>query len=275
MRPPRVKSRCGHDPAVILPMSTFRVLQFNMQFGQVWDDTYPDRAPIRLEATLEEIRRHNADIILLQEVEQALPGGVQFQPPPNYTRLRAELAGYDSWFSYPKADPSELPFGLGLAIFSRTPLRDSMRLDLPSPPIEFEFFGRKTTPTDRVLIGAKTTVLGRELQIFNTHLLAFFMLGSSSTLNPFQRNLVADQLSASRGPTILTGDFNVSKHHTLVAQFAERGYATVQQTEITWRRRPFVLDHIFYNAQLRPVAHRVEPTPASDHHIIVADFEFV
>ena len=32
-------------------MSRFRVLQFNMQFGQVWDDTWPDRAPVRLEAT--------------------------------------------------------------------------------------------------------------------------------------------------------------------------------------------------------------------------------
>src|SRR6185436_331067 len=167
--------------------------------------------------------------------------GVQFQPPPNYSRLRAELTGYDSWFSYPKADPRQLPFGVGLAIFSRTPLRDGMRLDLPSPPIEFEFFGRKTTPTDRVMIGAKTTVLGREVQLFNVHLLAFFMLGSSSTLNPFQRNLVADQLAAAGArPTLLSGDFNVSKHHTLIDQFARCGFSTVQQTEITWRRRPYV-----------------------------------
>jgi endonuclease/exonuclease/phosphatase family metal-dependent hydrolase len=256
-------------------MSTFRVLQFKMQFGQIWDETYPDRAPIRLDETIKEIRRHEADVIMLQEVEQAQPGGAQLQPPPNYTRLRTELAGYDSWFSYPKADPRELPFGLGLAIFSRTPLRDSMRLDLPSPRIEFEFFGRKTTPTDRVLIGAKTTVLGHDLQLFNTHLLAFFMLGSSSTENPFQRNLVAEQLAASSGPTLLTGDFNVSRHRTLITQFAERGYATVQESAITWRRRPFVLDHIFYNAPLRPIAHRVVPTPASDHHALVADFEFV
>lgn len=256
-------------------MSTFRVLQFNMQFGQVWDDTYPDRAPIRLESTLEEIRRHHADIILLQEVEQALPGGVQFLPPPNYTRIKAELPGYDSWFSYPKSDPRELPFGLGLAIFSRTPLRDTLRVDLPSPAIEFDFFGKKTTPTDRVLIGATTTVLGREVQFLNTHLLAFFMLGSSSSLNPGQRDLVAQQLGAAKGPTILTGDFNVSKHESLIEQFATKGFSTVQQKEITWRRRPFVLDHIFYNAPLRPVAHRVVPTPASDHHVVVADFEFV
>ena len=66
----------------------------------------------------------NGKKIMLQEVERALPGGVQVQPAPNYTRLRAELAGYDSWFSYPKSDPRELPFGIGLAIFSRTPLRD-------------------------------------------------------------------------------------------------------------------------------------------------------
>lgn len=253
----------------------FRVLQFNMQFGQIWDDTYPDRAPIRLEETLKEIRRHDADIILLQEVEHAQVGGVQVEPPPNYARLRRELAGYDSYFSYPKADPRELPFGLGLAIFSKTPLRDPMRLDLPSPPIEFDFFGKKTTPTDRVLIGAKTTIFGREVQLFNTHLLAFFMLGSTSTANPFQRNLVAEQLATSAGPTILTGDFNVSRHLSLVEQFAERGYSTVQQTEITWRRRPFVLDHIFYNAPLHPVGYSVHPTPASDHHAMVADFEFV
>jgi endonuclease/exonuclease/phosphatase family metal-dependent hydrolase len=255
-------------------MNSFRVLQFNMQFGQIWDDTYPDRAPIHLDATIAEIRRHNADIVMLQEVERALPGGVQVQPPPNYTRLCDELAGYDSWFSYPKADPRELPFGIGLAIFSRTPLRDRMHLDLPSPPIEFEFFGQKTTPTDRVLIGAKTTLLGREVQLFNVHLLAFFMLGSSSTLNPFQRNLVAEQLAAAHGPTVLTGDFNVSKHNTLIEQFAGHGFATVQQNEVTWRRRPFVLDHVFYNAALRCVAHRVAPTPASDHHTLVADFEF-
>ncbi len=253
---------------------SFRVLQFNMQFGQIWDDTYPDRAPIRLEASLEEIRRHEADIILLQEVERALPGGVQFQPPPNYTRLREALTGYDSWFGYPKADPRELPFGIGLAIFSRTPLRETTRLDLPSPPIEFDFFGDKKTPTDRLLIGAKTTVAGRELQLMNTHLLAFFMLGSSSAANPVQRTLVAVQLAKCKVPTLLTGDFNVSRHESLVTQFAAQGFQTVQQSEVTWRRRPYVLDHIFYNAPLRCLRHAVRPTSASDHHALVADFEF-
>ncbi|HYP18265.1 MAG TPA: endonuclease/exonuclease/phosphatase family protein [Opitutus sp.] len=256
-------------------MSTFRVLQFNMQFGQGWDAGEPDNAPVNLEATIAEIRRQQADIVLLQEVERAQPGGVQSDPPPNYLRLSAALPGYDSWFSYPKPDPRELPFGIGLAIFSRTPLRHCTRFDLPSPSVEFTFRGQKTTPTDRVLIGARTTVLGREVQLFNTHLLAFFMLGTTSLAHPGQRALVAQRLADSKLPTLLGGDFNVSRHDTLVSQFAEFGYSTVQDREITWRRRPYVLDHIFYNSPLRSVRHAVVPTLASDHHLLHADFEFV
>jgi endonuclease/exonuclease/phosphatase (EEP) superfamily protein YafD len=44
---------------------------------------------------------------------------------------------------------------------------------------------------------------------------------------------------------------------------------------MTWRRRPYVLDHVFYNDRLRCEGHRVLPTLASDHHVLLADFEFV
>ncbi len=255
--------------------SRFKVLQFNMQYGQIWDDAYPDHAPIKLEATLEEIRSHDADIVMLREVEQTLPGGVQANPPPHYTRLREELKGYDSYFSYPRPDPRELPFGIGLAIFSKTPLREHVCMNLPSPPVEFDFFGVKKTPTDRLLIGATTTIAGHPVRLFNTHLLAFFMLNSSSEVHLNQRKLVEEQLRKSSDvPTLLTGDFNVSKHQSLIQQFADAGYQTVQSTEGTWRRRPYVLDHIFYNQWLRPDGYEVKPTPASDHHTLAAEFEF-
>ena len=254
-------------------MTTFRVLQWNMQFAQGWDDARPDDQPVNLGAVIAEIRRHRADIIILQEVERALSHGAQAEPPPNYTALKSAL-GYDGWFSYPKADPRELPFGIGLAIFSRTPLTELFRLDLPSPPIEFDFYGEKTTPTDRLLIGAKTMAGGREIQILNTHLLAFFMLRTSSVQHPEQREIISRHLAGAQGPTLLGGDFNARHHETLVSQFAGSGFATVQVAETTWRRRPYVLDHIFYNPPLQVVDHTVVPTHASDHHVLVADFEF-
>lgn len=253
----------------------FKILQFNMQFGQIWSETDPDHAPVRLSETIAEIRSHDADIFLLQEVERAEPGGSQPPVPPNYSRLRAEFPDYDSYFSYPRQDPRELPFGIGLAIFSRTPLRDAYRRDLPSPPVEFDFYGEKKTPTDRLLIGATTTIGGRDLRVLNTHLLALFMLRSSSEVHHEQRDLVAGELRASTGATVLGGDFNVSRHESLVEQFGAIGYRTVQDREITWRRRPYVLDHLFYNAPLRPMNHAVKPTPASDHHTLSAEFEFV
>ena len=255
-------------------MSTFKVLQFNMQFGQSWNDNDPDHAPVDLDQTIAEIRGHDADIVLLQEVEHAQPGVTLPDPPPNYTRLCAALGRYDGFFAYREADPRELPFGIGLAILSKTPLRDTTQRALPSPPIEFEFNGEKKTPTDRLLSGATTTLAGRELRIFNTHLLAFFMLNSSSEAHIGQREIVVEELRASEGPTLLGGDFNVSKHESLVRQFADAGYRTVQMDEVTWRRRPYVLDHIFYNRHLRSVRYAVQPTPASDHHVLIAEFEF-
>jgi endonuclease/exonuclease/phosphatase family metal-dependent hydrolase len=256
-------------------MSAFRVLQFNMQFGQTWDDAYPDHAPVDVDLTIAEIRAHDADIVLLQEVEHAQPFGAQIKPPPNFTTLRGALAGYDAYFAYPKSDPRELPFGIGLAIFSRTALRQTRRCDLPSPPVEFDFHGEKRTPTDRLLISATTSVAGRDLRIFNTHLLAFFMLKASSDEHLRQRELVLEALQSADAPTVLGGDFNVNNHESLVKQFEKGGYRTVQTEQVTWRRRPYVLDHIFFSRHLKLERHLIKPTPASEHHAVIADFSFV
>jgi endonuclease/exonuclease/phosphatase family metal-dependent hydrolase len=249
----------------------FRILQFNMQFGQIWHAHDPDHAPIRLDDTIAEIRSHEADIIHLQEVEHARSDA--HQNAENFERLRAALPGYHAHFAFPRPDPRELPFGIGLAIFSRTPLTATFAEDLPSPPIEFNFCGETKTPTDRLLIGARTTVAGREIALLNTHLLAFFMLKTDSRTHPGQRRRIAEHLrAAGTTPTLLTGDFNVRDHVGLAGEFAAEGFTTAQTSAVTWHRMPYVLDHIFYNAPLRCVAAKVVPSLASDHLPVVADF---
>src|SRR5690606_10831390 len=137
------------------------------------------------------------DVMLLQEVERVTPGLGQVDPPPNFTRLREALDGYDGCFAYPPADPRELPFGYGLAIFSKTPLHDITIRPLPAPDLEFDFKGERTQPTQRVLIGARTRIGGRVVQLLNTHLQAFFIINETSDEHRGQRRLVAGLLRDS------------------------------------------------------------------------------
>lgn len=243
-----------------------------MQFGQGWDPIDPDRAPIRLDETIAFLRETDADVILLQEVEQARPGGEQPDPPPHFTRLQAALDGYHGVFAYPQRNPDELPFGIALAIFARAPLGDFVAHDLPPAPISFEFDGRTVAPSHRQLIEARLRLAGRSVRLLNTHLQAFFMINGSSNDHPGQRDRVEAALRASTEPTLLAGDFNCGPGETLVEQFAAAGYRAAQTTEPTWRRRPYVMDHFFTNDGLRVESLEVIPTLTSDHHALRGEF---
>lgn len=249
----------------------FSALTFNMQFGQAWDPADPDGAPIRLEDTIAFLRDAAADVIFLQEVERARPGGEQLEPPPNFTRLQHALSGYHGVFAYPRRNPDELPFGVALATFARAPLADFNAIDLPPAPITFDFDGRTVAPSHRQLLTARIRVAGRAVRLLNTHLQAFFMINGSSNDHREQRDLVEAELRASDEPTLLAGDFNCAPGETLVEQFAAAGYRAAQEDEPTWRRRPYVMDHFFTNAGLRVEAVEVLPTLASDHHAVRAE----
>lgn len=253
---------------------TFSVLTFNMQNGQPWDDADPDSAEIQLEKTAEFLREQGADVVFLQEVEQGHDGGHQIEPPPHFSFLKSQLKGYDSAFAYPAPNYKEIPFGLGLAIFCKTKLRDFRKIDLPAPDIGFEFGGTLRQPSQRLLVAATTCIGGRDVVLMNTHLQAFFMIGSSSADHPEQRGVVEKELRAKTGPALLGGDLNSAPGEGIVEQFTEAGFQPVQNEVPTWKRMPYIVDHIFFNAGLRLVGHSVIPTRCSDHHAVRAEFAF-
>lgn len=252
----------------------FTALTFNMQFGQSWDPVDPDNAPISVDDTIEFVSGFDADVIFLQEVERAQPGGMQEWPPPNFMRIKEALTGYHSVFAYPKVNPDELPFGIALAIFAKSPLVDFVAHDLPPAPFEFEFEGRMVKPSHRQLISAKARIAGRPIQLFNTHLQAFFMINGSSDAHREQRDLVERAVSSAEGAVLLAGDFNCSPEEGLVGQFEAAGFRTAQNAEPTWRRMPYVMDHFFCNSGLKVEAVEVVPTLCSDHHAVFAQFRF-
>ncbi|MDA0347969.1 MAG: endonuclease/exonuclease/phosphatase family protein [Verrucomicrobia bacterium] len=255
-------------------MGSFRLLQFNMQFGQLWDSSDPDNSPVDIEATARLLNLYDGDIVILQEVEQALPGGVQKQPPDNFTYLQSKLEGYHSAFAYPPEDARELPFGIGLGIFSKYPIMNTRTINLPGAPVIFEFDGKNTTPTDRVLLVADIEIEGRIVTFLNTHLQAYFMINASSDDYPEQRNIVLKEAMAIEGPMVLAGDFNSVASEGLVAHYENAGLHTVQKDTVTWKRMPHVLDHIFYNDELILKGGTVDEVTASDHHMLVAEFKY-
>lgn len=248
------------------------LMTFNMQFGQIWDPADPDRAPCDIEKTIEEIRRLAPDIVYLQEVERVVPELGQVLPPPNFSRLQAALPEYHAVFSYPAPDARELPFGYGEAILSRTPLDAVESIHLPAPDLEFTFQGAVMQPTQRLLLAAQTVIEGQRVQLFNTHLQAFFIIDRSSDDYPAQRNVIEGLLRDSQLPTLLAGDFNSAPGEGIVRQFELADYRSVQEAQITWKRMPYVLDHIFYSRHFELLSHRVVPTDAADHDILLARF---
>lgn len=253
-----------------------RVVTFNMQNGQPWSDGDLLSPALDISGSVAFLSSLTADIICLQEVEQGYDGGMQINPPPHHTLLKELLPAYESVFSYPCKNDTELPFGLGLAIFSRWPLTEFHKIDLPASGLEFEFAGRKRQSSSRLLIEASTIYAGRKLRILNTHLQAFFMLGASSDDHPQQRDVLEARLrNLGAEAAILAGDMNSAPGESLVTQFENAGFRNVHNDEPTWRRMPYVIDHIFYNTPLRLVSQHIEKTTVSDHHAIVADFDFV
>ena len=245
-----------------------KVITFNMQYGQTWDPDNPDGAPVDLSQTIRELNRLDADIVFLQEVEQVDPDNGQVQPPPNYTKLREALPQYDGYFSYPPMDSRELPFGYGLAILSKESLFDTESIELPAPGLDFEFNGQVTQPTERLMIGAKIRIEGEVLQLYNTHLQAFFMIEFSSDDFPEQREVVLARMRDSKIPTIVGGDLNAAPGERTVDVLESAGFQTAQRDRVTWKRMPFVLDHIFYNDPLQLQRWDVVPTTAADHEIL-------
>jgi len=248
-------------------------ITFNLQNGQLWNAEQPDEKHIDFARSIKFLRSLNADIYFLQEVEQGHEGGHQIDPPPNYTRLRESFPDYHSLFDYPPLNPDELPFGLGLAIFSRWPLCGHAVHHLPASSLQFEFEGRERKPSQRTLQRACLDIGGMPLHLLNTHLQAYFMIGGNSKDYPEQRQLLEVILRGLGGFSLIGGDFNSSPEEGLREQFETFGFRTAQSTQNTWKRRPYVVDHLFYGPGLRLLESRVIETNCSDHHAVRGVFE--
>jgi len=252
-----------------------KVLTFNMQNGQIWDEKNPDAAPIALDRTAEYLQKQEADVYLLQEVEFPHQPNPDPQDHPNQDYLSGVLSSYYTYFKYPVTKKPHLPFGIGLSIFSRYPLENPFHVVLPSAEQPFTFAGKTWIPCERSLIGADIFWNGKNIRILNTHLQAWFMIESDAQEHPEQRQIVRGLMESSPYPCILGGDFNCAPEEGTLEYLESGSFKSVQKDQITWLRQPKVLDHLFYSPQWQAHSYALTDTGLSDHLVLEAEFKLV
>jgi endonuclease/exonuclease/phosphatase family metal-dependent hydrolase len=248
-----------------------RVASWNIFAGRTWDAGRVD-----LELVLAMLRRIDADLVAVQEVDRdqdrshradqaRLLGealGMDWRYAP---ALLGTPGGPDGWRPPAPGDPDPGGTAYGIALLSRLPLDRVETVVLPQA-------GRDEP---RVAIVAEMAEAGRRLTVAGTHL--SFVPGP----NLVQLRALQRQLDERGGPRLLLGDLNL--WWPAVRLLSRPGWRPLLHGG-TFRNRPpwsrgrlVQLDHVLAAGAagtLRPRARRIVSGPASDHRAVVVELEW-
>ena len=249
-----------------------RVATFNILHGRVPTDQHVDSNGLA-----EAVRRLDADVLALQEVDQnqsrsgfrdlTLVAAEAMGAP--FHRFVAAVAGTPgaTWVA---ATGSEQPgdAAYGIALLSRHPVRawEVIRLEPVPVPVPMRFSGRRrpylVRDEPRVAVVATIEAPGGPVTVANAHL----------TFVPWwngrQLRRVVGALRRDAGPVVLVGDLNMgpdqARRVTGLRPGATHttfpGHAPVEQ-----------IDHILLEGHLRSRASGAMALPISDHRALWAD----
>ncbi|MEU1201576.1 endonuclease/exonuclease/phosphatase family protein [Streptomyces sp. NPDC005813] len=153
------------------------------------------------------------------------------------------------------------PGGFGQAILSAAPMTDRVTVEYPDGGSE-----------DRGYMAVTTTVSGRSVRVFNTHLAQ----RRQEAVRADQIGVLAAEV-ARHDRAIVLGDFNsvpdapeLSRMWPLAADADPRcrpSPAGACEPTTDWYSK---FDYVFLRG-IAPLAHRVHASPYSDHHLLYAD----
>lgn len=203
------------------------------------------------DAVLEAVDRHGVDILVLEEITPS-------------ALFELDQAGLDRRLDHRAGTPH--PDRDGIMLFAREPLRNLTEIDTSSPGF-----------------GVEMTTGSSPLRILAVHPIApnNGVARWSSDLD-----LVVATARASRGPTVVVGDFNATLDHPQLQALMDSGYRDAStDAGFSWRptwpssdnvrvigmRLPslFGLDHVFLRGPLEAMDADVRAVPGSDHRALV------
>jgi endonuclease/exonuclease/phosphatase family metal-dependent hydrolase len=227
-------------------MPNLRVATWNIDRGR--------REPtgeVDLTAVLAGVRSLDADLLALQEVDQADQAPMIAEAlglgPDQFLWYAPALAGDDSAPAY------------GNLLLSRLPLEKVQDMPFPADGDD-----------QRSALIATVQVGSRPLTVANTH------LSSTEEDNVRQLRELQRRMAALPAPHLLLGDLNLPS--AALVEALRRGWKKIGDGPTFPNHQPTEqLDHVLYNdpgGVLRPRgAARVVATPVSDHRALVVDLE--
>ena len=246
-----------------------RVATWNIFGGRTWDGGRVD-----LDLTLATLRRLDADLVAVQEVDREQGRSHR----ADQARLLGEALGMDwhyapamlgtpgeGWRAPVPNDPDPGGTAYGIALLSRLPLKKAETVLLPQA-------GRDEP---RVALVAELADGGRRLTVAGTHL-SFVPGPNLRQLRALQRHL-----DERGGPRLLLGDLNL--WWPLVRLTSRPGWRPLVRGG-TFRNPPprspgrlVQLDHVLAAgaaATARPRDTRIVSGPASDHRAVVVELDW-
>jgi len=223
-----------------------RVATYNIRHGRGLDDNVDIG---RIAAALATVQ---ADIICLQEVDHSLPRS-------GFAHQAEHIAASLNCHFYFHANFGILSAGMGNAIISRFPLYSTWNITLP-------FLGEP-----RGLLHAATKINQIEFEIFCTH------WGLTPGQRKDQSRAAAAKLASAGSYTLLCGDLNAVR--SAVEIDALLGSTSLQDAgPVDGHTFPsscpvVKIDYILATPQLTSTGSRIISSDASDHNLLVTDFE--
>lgn len=222
------------------------IATFNVLF-ETWNDA----------ATIEAIAQADADVVCLQEVNEAWVAALTRRYAREYPHVAFAAAGGSR----------------GLGVMSRFPLEE--RALLPAAPRGFH----------SAMIVYVRTPLGR-VQVLVVHLRSYLrgrggpLRSVTSIAEDHAQEIQAFAAQLRPGPTLVVGDFNEESDGRAVRWLERRGFANALPSyhpgQPTWRGRSIAgqlersIDHILYDRSFVPLDARVVSAGNSDHLPVVA-----
>ncbi|PVY42354.1 endonuclease/exonuclease/phosphatase family protein [Pontibacter virosus] len=250
---PSLQSAGNSQPETASPQ--LRVMSYNIHHANP-----PGRkGVIDLEAIAEVIRKEAVDLVALQEVDVRQPrsGNV------HQAQALAEMLGMHHYFA------KAIDFGggeYGVAILSRYPLSDTIKVELP----------KEDSPNAEGRVLALATVQlteGQHIRFGSTH------LDIQSSANRQQQVETINAAAADELPFILAGDLNDYPDSPAIKaldQVFQRTCLTNCEATFPQDEPDRIIDYIAvtHASKLKVESHRVVPESyASDHRPVVAVFE--